>query len=98
VLVHEGFAPEIVNSVVIDSCEITDNPCEFADDSISGFTEPVPPDKIFYSYFRSFIHAKDLLIKDIVQDTQHSSPSPQGQATEFDNPLNVADSDLIQRH
>jgi hypothetical protein len=38
------------------------------------------------------------LIKDIVQDTQHSSPSPQVQVTELDNPLNVADSDLIQSH
>ncbi|KAJ7791519.1 hypothetical protein B0H14DRAFT_2624898 [Mycena olivaceomarginata] len=43
VLVHEGFASEIVNSVVIDSCEFTDDPCEFADDSIDGSAEPVPP-------------------------------------------------------
>jgi hypothetical protein len=91
VLVHEGFASEIANSVVIDSGE-------FADDSIDSFAEPRPPDKIVYSYFHSFIHTKGLLIKDIVQDTQHSSPSSQVQATELDNSLNVTDSDLIQNH
>jgi hypothetical protein len=98
VLVHEGFASEIVNSVVIDSCEFTDNPCEFADDCIDGFAEPVPPDKILHSHLDSFLRSENLSIKDIVQDTQRSSPFPQVQATELDDPLNIADSDLIQSH
>ncbi|KAF7342360.1 hypothetical protein MVEN_01824600 [Mycena venus] len=98
VLVHEGFTSEIVNSVVIDSSELTGNPDEFGDGNIDVFAEPAPPDKILHSHFDSFIHSKDLLRQNIVRDTPRLSSSPQVQDTELENLPDITDWDSIQSH
>ncbi|KAF8132684.1 hypothetical protein K438DRAFT_1787871 [Mycena galopus ATCC 62051] len=101
VIVLEGFASEIANSVVIDSSDFTGNSREFADDSIDSFAEPVPPDKSFHS--DPLIHSKNSSDSELMnagsQDTNDLFPtSPHIQFIELDYSPKNTDSDSVHSH
>ncbi|KAF8131741.1 hypothetical protein K438DRAFT_1788205 [Mycena galopus ATCC 62051] len=101
VIVLEGFASKIANSVVIDSSDFTGNSREFADDSIDSFAEPVPPDKSFHS--DPLIHSKNSSDSELMnagsQDTNDLFPtSPHIQFIELDYSPKNTDSDSVHSH